>query len=412
MGKTTSRMIISQVMELSLPGVSIVTSSKNFNSEIGLALSILDIQTFTPTVWGSMKALFQWVSALVWSKDPDILVLEYGIDWPGDMDELLSVCVPHCAIFTWLDKVHAQAFDSPDEILVEKSKLLLAAKELVIYPWSAQYLNDILDQIEVDVLSFWTVSWEDQDIWFEQYAMMQDDGGNLLSNFVLEQGHDVITPVQSNLVWEISAAYTSIGVELAMIVWQRLRLDFVPQEELEFEQQPWRWSIFHADNDTVIVDSTYNASPKSMKAAIKQTISVRNEVFPEHELLYCIGDMNELGDFSASAHASLAGILSQSAEHIFLSWSETLYTESEFKKIGYSPSRFDHYVHAKKLGEALREYLENHPNKKYMILAKASQWGQFMEEAIAPLLSSEQQSLLPRQTALWKKKKNQYFESF
>lgn len=409
MWKTTSRMIISQVLETLLPDTSIITSPKNFNSEIGLALSILDIRSFTPTVFGSMRALFQWFSALFSSSTPAVMVLEYGIDGPGDMDELLGICVPHCALFTWLDMVHSEAFESPDEILVEKGKLLLAAKELVLYPWSALYMKDLLNQIEVDVLSYGSVSWEQQDIGFEQYRMIKDSGDRILSNFVLDQGHEEIVSLQSNLVWEISASYTSIGVELAMIVWKRLGLAVAPQEYLEFELQPGRWSLFHGPYDSLIVDSSYNASPKSMAATIKQTITVRNELYPEYELLYCIGDMNELGDFSVQAHETLAGMLSQSAEHIFLTWTQTLHTVSELQKIWYSSSRFEHHDNAIHLWTALSLYLEKHLDKKYMILAKASQWGQFMEESIACLLEPEQRDLLPRQSAVWKKKKSDYF---
>jgi UDP-N-acetylmuramyl pentapeptide synthase len=101
-GKTSSRMIVARVLETFLPDIQISTSPKNFNSDVGIALSILEVESFDPkhilrvlwTVWSA-------IMRCIWGRRYDVIVLEYGIDAPWDMDILLNICVPHIAIFTW-----------------------------------------------------------------------------------------------------------------------------------------------------------------------------------------------------------------------------------------------------------------------------------------------------------------------
>ena len=82
-----------------------------------------------------LNALFEGIKeALFPSRKPSILLLEYGIDKPGDMDLLLSIVVPDIAILTAIDSVHAANFpDGQQGIFNEKIKLLKAAKDIVFY---------------------------------------------------------------------------------------------------------------------------------------------------------------------------------------------------------------------------------------------------------------------------------------
>ena len=409
-GKTSARMIISHILEKSVVDLRVSTSPKNFNSDIGLSLSILWITSYTPSVLGSLKVLWQAFKEVVFSTPQDVLVLEYWIDAPGDMTELLDICVPHCAIFTWLDVVHASQFDSPDDILEEKSHLLISAKELVLYPSHASYLYTILEHIEVDVLSFWLSQSAEDDIWFDQYRLQQDSWGRVVSEFHIDQWRDDVLSIKSNLIWQISAGYTSLWVELAMILWQRLAKELQFPGIFEFVLQSWRFGIFEGIWWSVLIDSTYNAAPQSMKMTIQQVIELRNEIYPEYELIYCLGDMNELWDFSISAHQELASKISQSAERIFLIGSQTKYTQEELIKVWYSWTRVSHVENAQILWMSIKDMLLDW-DQKYIILFKASQWDLYMEEAITyALLDTANETLLPRQEEWWKRKKREFFQ--
>jgi UDP-N-acetylmuramoyl-tripeptide--D-alanyl-D-alanine ligase len=49
-GKTTCRMIVTQMLRRQFPSLIVDTSKKNFNSEIGLCFAILGINSYTPTI--------------------------------------------------------------------------------------------------------------------------------------------------------------------------------------------------------------------------------------------------------------------------------------------------------------------------------------------------------------------------
>lgn len=70
----------------------------------------------------------------------DILVAEYGIDSPHDMEHLLKVAVPDIAVLTKLDAVHSANFPGGvEEYWQEKWKLLLAAKKKVYVNFSDDF---------------------------------------------------------------------------------------------------------------------------------------------------------------------------------------------------------------------------------------------------------------------------------
>ena len=414
-GKTTSRMIISHVLWTSLPDVRISTSPKNFNSEIGLSLSILEIQSYSPTVLGTISAIFQWLTTARSPKSArayEVVVLEYGIDQPGDMDILLDIAVPHMAIFTGLDKVHGQNFDSPDQILEEKSKLLFAATDIVCVPGTANYLDQISEEIEVDVLTFALHHTADADISFDEYTLRSDDTHVAVSSFALDQwhtDHDKVGHISTNLIWEVFAGYVSLWVELAMIVAIRFEVEYVLPESFTFDLQPGRFWVYSGMGESVIVDSSYNAAPESMKMTILQTIQLRNTLYTDHKLIYCIGDMNELGDFSESEHRKLALLITQSAEYIYLIGDQTHYLADECQKIGYNMDRIIRCDDARDLWVQVATRLQQ-DNQRYLVMCKASQWWLYIEEAIPFLLSDTKDiQKLPRQDERWTKKKNLFF---
>lgn len=64
---------------------------------------------------------------------PKYLVLEYGIDHPGEMDFLLSIAVPDIAIITEIIPNHIEQFGTLDAYRKEKLKITQSAKELIIH---------------------------------------------------------------------------------------------------------------------------------------------------------------------------------------------------------------------------------------------------------------------------------------
>jgi len=76
-------MIVAQVLQQQLPSLRISTSPKNFNTEIGMVLAILEITFRSTRRWSVLWTVLLALSKSIFAhKSYDVLVLEYGIDHP------------------------------------------------------------------------------------------------------------------------------------------------------------------------------------------------------------------------------------------------------------------------------------------------------------------------------------------
>jgi UDP-N-acetylmuramyl pentapeptide synthase len=95
-GKTSCRMIIHQTLKQFFPHLNIYTSKKNFNGELGLSLSIFEIDEWNPSIKTFISVFLKtFRKAFFGKKMYDIIVLEYGIDRPKEMEFLLNIAKPH-----------------------------------------------------------------------------------------------------------------------------------------------------------------------------------------------------------------------------------------------------------------------------------------------------------------------------
>lgn len=133
-GKTSCRMVVTEVLQQLTSQKKIYTSPKNYNSELGLVFSVFQIEDYHPSTKNLLKLSWHifW-KALFGKKQMDILVAEYGIDSPHDMEHLLKIAVPDIAVLTKLDAVHSANFPvgGVEAYWQEKWKLLIAAKQKV-----------------------------------------------------------------------------------------------------------------------------------------------------------------------------------------------------------------------------------------------------------------------------------------
>ena len=76
-----------------------------------MSLSIFKITKRTPSLKGMLSTIKTILSLLKSDQRPyDILILEYGIDRPKEMEFLCSIVQPHISILTKLDAVHSLQF--------------------------------------------------------------------------------------------------------------------------------------------------------------------------------------------------------------------------------------------------------------------------------------------------------------
>ncbi len=103
------------------------TNKKNFNAEIGLPLSILDLSSGKKSFWQWLKILWlAFKKVAVFSKiklSPNYLVLEMAINAPENMNYLTSIVKPDVVILTTITMIYAENFENLDEISREYGEL-------------------------------------------------------------------------------------------------------------------------------------------------------------------------------------------------------------------------------------------------------------------------------------------------
>ena len=104
-GKTTVKEWLSELIS---PEFKVVRSPKSYNSRLGVALSLLEM-----------------------NPQADIALIEAGISEPGDMDVLVGMIQPTYGIFTGLGNAHRENFSSIEEHLEEKLILFKETKHFI-----------------------------------------------------------------------------------------------------------------------------------------------------------------------------------------------------------------------------------------------------------------------------------------
>lgn len=142
--------------ELLSRGYTVRANPKNFNTEIGLPLAILNIesgynsyQKWLPVIVSAARAIFQ--------KDfPDFLVLELGVSNRGDMKYLLTLVRPEVSVITDITQRYIESFSGLDRMLAEYEYLVKKTKKkgLVILNYDNLKVRNIAKKANASVWYF------------------------------------------------------------------------------------------------------------------------------------------------------------------------------------------------------------------------------------------------------------------
>ena len=155
-GKTTTKDAIYAAIKDTVPARK---SQKSFNSELGVPLTILGLPTGwdNPVLWfwniidGAFTALFA-------RNYPAVLVLETGVDTPGDMDALTTWLKPDVSVITRLPDVpvHVEYFTTPQAVIDEEMKLIHQTKSsgVVVFNNDDPIIQKELESVRQKTISY------------------------------------------------------------------------------------------------------------------------------------------------------------------------------------------------------------------------------------------------------------------
>lgn len=397
-GKTSARMIIYQTLKKTLPDSKIITSPKNFNGELWLSLSILEIKRRTPSVFTFFKVGCKaFIKALRWKKNYECIILEYGIDRPKEMDFLLNIHKPHIGVFTAIDAVHSEQFGDPSQIAAEEIKMLQNTREIAFLNTDDPYARQLLPELKIDTFTYQTNrSQNHYDISFNDEKINQNTDWTLTVSIPIQIKSTKLN-ITTNLLSKPNYGYLGVALTIANIYHTKIKgfeLDFktLLSTQLNFELQAWRCTLFQGKYESILIDSTYNASPLSMRKLIDTTLQINKSLPQKRKIMLVLWDMRELGDLTEQEHRLLAGYVQQSADYlVLLGDSMQKFLKDELTKIGFPLENLHMSTTAPDAGKRICDFLKQQKDKR-IILFKGSQNTIFLEEALKKVLKNPEDS--------------------
>lgn len=365
-------------------------TKKNMNSDFGLLLTILDIESGFSSApkwsWFLLKGLFNCLMR----DHSEILLLEFGIDKPGDMDFLVSVVKPDIAIVTEISPVHMDEgqFETLQAIFDEKSKLVEALREHGIAILNID--NDIVANFAKKRGKKSTVTFgknREADFWASQIKQSLEGLDFILhhDNKRYDVHVDVIGEYQSYVILPAIACGVILGMPVENVV----------SAIKKYTLPPGRMNAVPAINEAIILDSSYNASPEAMKEALK-TLA---EIGGARRKIAALGNMNELGRHSKIMHEMIGGVVPQCADILITVGDLAVTIADKAKEKGMDEKNIFSFKTSLEAAGFFAEKIK----KNDIILVKGSQNNVRLERFVKALMANPEQAkdLLVRQEPVW-----------
>jgi len=310
-GKTTTKEAIAVILG---SRSNIRSTGGNLNNELGIPLTIIgDFSEQYYQVGGTARfwsmVLQQGIRGLFANAQyPEILVLEYGADRPGDIRKLVASYPPHVAVITHVGDipVHVEFFASPRELAREKAQLIehLGPSDIAVLGTDDLTVLEMRSRTKGTVRTFGLG--QEVDVRVTDIKPRLEGSRPLGMTFDVHVGaHSMPVAISGALgagLAQASAAAiavaTALGIGLADAVQALSRM--VPPSG--------RMRIIDGIRSTTIIDDTYNASPAAMHVAI-DTI----RTLPATRKVLVLGDMRELGSYSVQAHQAIGTLAAEVA---------------------------------------------------------------------------------------------------
>ncbi|TAH35028.1 MAG: UDP-N-acetylmuramoyl-tripeptide--D-alanyl-D-alanine ligase [Planctomycetota bacterium] len=263
-GKTTAKDFLAAL--LGGPGAAVHAAPASFNSECGLPLAILAAPL-----------------------DARFLVLEYGVNAPGEMERLLAIARPQHAWITALTEVHLEGMGERATIVAEKCKLARAVPEGGRIWLASRWADDCAEHAR---------AWCGRVHWTGLHDAGGDAGGMRVLHAIpgafrvdIPGLGEAVLPVVARHEAELAATAALAALELGAppaAVAQRLT---------QLQRPPGRLQV-HSFGPVVVLDDAYNASPASMEAAL----AVLAQWPRGGRRIAVLGTMHELGAAAERCH--------------------------------------------------------------------------------------------------------------
>lgn len=291
-GKTSTKDLIAACLAQKY---KVVKTEANFNNEIGLPKTLLNIKP-----------------------DTEIAVVEMGMRGLGQIRALCKLASPDAAVVTNVGETHMELLGSMENIAKAKSEIVenLTAQQFAVLNNDDAFVRQMADKTAAQVVTY---GCDETACVYAKSVKLNAESSEFDCVYAKtgEQAHIVLPLLGAHNVYNALAAIAAavtFGVTLPQIA------DALKEVQLTGKRQ----EILQFGAVTVINDA-YNASPASMASALKTLHAVKTA--KGGRAVAVLADMLELGALSQAAHTEVGALAAAEGVDVLITYgTESVYT--------------------------------------------------------------------------------------
>lgn len=372
-------------------------SEKSYNSEIGVPLTVLGLENAWSSPVGWAKNMIDGMMiALMPHEYPEVLVLEMGVDRPGDMQRFARWIKPDVVVLTRLPDVpvHVEYFDSPEAVIEEKLELVKALKPegVLVYNNDDEAVRRAVSEVRQRSVGYSRYS--PTDFAATQDVIRYEGTVPVGMSFTLTHQHEEAVTVELDGCIGVQHTY-SVAAAAAVASLFDIELPDAVEALSRYAAAPGRMRVIPGIKETVILDDSYNASP----VAVERALLTLKEVRGKARKIAVLGDMLELGRYSMDAHKEVGAQAAACADLLITVGIRARGIAEGALAHGMSETKIFQYDEVERAGRELQNMMQ----KGDIILVKGSQ-GVRLERLIEEVMAhpEEAETILVRQSKAWK----------
>lgn len=389
-GKTSAKEAIAHVLASHF---TLRKNEKNFNTEIGVPLTIIGIQE-------QPRGLLDWLAVVMkgWGllvvndrRYPALLVLEMGADHPGDIAQLTALAPCDIGVVTAIGPTHLEYFETVERVAKEKSILVTHLKKegVAILNHDDALVFPMREQARARVVTYgYTMS--------AQVRALEYRAGFE----ILRQNDHAATPAEApGTIFKLQANGAALPVRLpgrfgnpsvyaalaaaAVGTVLGLNLHEVSERLSTWPPIPGRLSLLKGVRNAWIIDDTYNSS----SVAAMEALDLLGSQMPPGNTAQrwaVLGDMLELGAYTDEAHREVgaAVVAKGHADYLVTVGERARMIARTARKMGMPDERVYEFATAQEAGR----FIQNRMEQGDLILVKGSR-GMRMEQIVKELMA-------------------------
>ncbi len=400
-GKTSTKDAISLVLASHF---RVRASPKNFNTEIGVSLTIIGVADLPRSLFGWLRVFLRALCLILIHNGtyPSILVLEMGADKPGDIAYLTSIAPCKIGVLTAIAPAHLEGFGTMENLVQEKKIIYrhLSSDGVAILNADDKAVFPLTESSNASVITFGLNP--DANVRANEIKRAlrfregdESYGGIQCAISIDDTNMDATFPLIFRIE-HLSCILSALAVGNVYHIPLPQMLDWLTH----YQAPPGRSRLLPGIKHTLIIDDSYNSSPRAARGAIDALMEI--EIDEKAKRIAVLGDMKELGMQSEHEHRELGKYCSNAGIDLLVTVGpQAKYIAQSARESGMNSEIIEVFDRAYEAGRYLQEKIK----RGDVILIKGSQDVR-LEKIVEELMAQPGRAgeLLVRQEEYWKRK--------